>query len=318
MPMLPSFRAALVAATLFGAAALPADAADAQDCATLVDEFNRAVDAGREGDAQQMVDKIATDAQCGSFQVPAQRRLAAFRLARAQSLMAQGRPVGDYERLLAEADKPEVLWQASATLGDVRFGERRFVDAAMAFDRAIEVIKNETLTPTAPSKFEIEGLFERAAQSRILAANAAPGQQAFVRTARDQRDGTLGGVYSRSVRGVIPRAVPVPITFEFAKTTFTNIGDEAARELLTAIKEQRPSKILLVGHTDVRGSAETNMKLSHARAEAVSSFLRQHGIDIAVETDGKGANEPMRLSDTSGLTQDDIYALNRRVEWRRE
>jgi len=315
MLMLPSFRATLVAATLLGGAALPADA---QDCAALVDAFNRAVDAGREGEAQQMVDKIATDAQCGSFQVPAQRRLAAFRLARAQSLMAQGRPVGDYERLLAEADKPEVLWQASATIGDVRFGERRFVDAAMAFDRAIEVIKNETLTPTAPSKFEIEGLFDRAAQSRILAANAAPGQQAFVRTARDQRDGTLGGVYSRSVRGVIPRAVPVPITFEFAKTTFTNIGDEAARELLTAVKEQRPSKILLVGHTDVRGSAETNLKLSHARAAAVSSFLRQHGIDITVETDGKGANEPMRLSDTSGLTQEDIYALNRRVEWRRE
>jgi outer membrane protein OmpA-like peptidoglycan-associated protein len=315
MLMLPSFRATLVAATLLGAAVLPADA---QDCGALVDAFNRAVDAGREGEAQQMVDKIATDAQCGSFQVPAQRRLAAFRLARAQSLMAQGRPVVDYERLLTEADKPEVLWQASATIGDVRFGERRFVDAAMAFDRAIEVIKNETLTPTAPSKFEIEGLFERAAQSRILAANAAPGQQAFVRTARDQRDGTLGGVYSRSVRGVIPRAVPVPITFEFAKTTFTSIGDDAARELLTAIKEQRPSKIQLVGHTDVRGSAETNMKLSRGRAEAVSSFLRQHGIDIVVETDGKGANEPMRLSDTSGLTQEDIYALNRRVEWRRE
>jgi outer membrane protein OmpA-like peptidoglycan-associated protein len=308
-------RATLVAATLLGGAVLPGYA---QDCAALVDAFNKAVDAGREGEAQQMIDKIATDAQCGRYQVPAQRRLAAFRLDRAQFLMARGRPVGDYDRLLAEADKPEVLWQASATMGDVRFGERRFLDAATAFDRAIEIVKNETLTPTAPSKFEIEGLFDRAAQSRILAANAGPGQQGFVKTARDQRDGTLGGVYSRSVRGVIPRAIPVPITFEFAKTSFTSIGDEAARELLTAIKEQRPSKIVLVGHTDVRGSAETNIKLSHARAEAVSSFLRQHGIDIPVETDGKGANEPMRLSDTSGLTQDDIYALNRRVEWRRE
>jgi len=315
MPMPRYFRAALVTVTLLGAAVSPVYA---QDCNALVETFNKAVDAGREDEAQQTVDKIATDARCGAFQVPAQRRLAAFRLSRAQLLMARSRPVSDYERLLAEADKPEVLWQAAATIGDVRFGERRFVDAAHAFDRAIEIVKNETLTPTAPSKFEIEGLFDRAAQSRILAANATAGQQAFVKTARDHRDGTLGGVYSRSVRGVIPRAVPVPITFEFAKTSFTNIGDEAARELLTAVKEQRPSKILLVGHTDVRGSAETNMKLSHARAEAVSAFLRQHGIDIPVETDGRGANEPMRLSDTSGLTQEDIYALNRRVEWRRE
>jgi outer membrane protein OmpA-like peptidoglycan-associated protein len=315
MPNSRYLRAMLVTATLLGGAVVPGYA---QDCNALVDAFNKAVDAGLEGEAQQVVDKIATDAQCGRFQVAAQRRLAAFRLNRAQSLMAQGRPVVDYDRLLAEAEKAEVLWQASATVGDVRFGERRFVDAARAFDRAIEIVKNETLTPSAPSKFEIEGLFERAAQARILAANAGPGQGGFVRTARDQRDGTLGGVYSRSVRGVIPRAVPVPITFEFAKTSFTNIGDEAARELLTAIKEQRPSKIMLVGHTDVRGSAETNMKLSHGRAEAVSAFLRQHGIDIPVETDGRGASEPMRLSDTSGLTQEDIYALNRRVEWRRE
>ena len=286
----------------------------------MVDTFNRAVDAGRDADAQQMVDKIATDAQCGRFQVPAQRRLAAFRLSNAQLLMARGRPAGDYDRLLADADKPEVLWQAAATVGEVRFGERRFVDAARAFDRAIEIVKNETLTPNAPSKFEIEGLLERAGQARILAANAAPGQPGagFVKTALNQRDGTLGGVYSPSVRGVIPRAVQVPITFEFAKTSFTSIGDEAARELLTAVKEQRPSKIVLVGHTDVRGTAETNMKLSRARAEAVSAFLRQHGVDIPVETDGKGANEPMRLSDTSGLTQEDIYALNRRVEWRRD
>jgi len=35
-------------------------------------------------------------------------------------------------------------------------------------------------------------------------------------------------------------------------------------------------------------------------------------------TDGKGASEPIRLPDTSGLTQEDIYALNRRVEWRRD
>ena len=37
-----------------------------------------------------------------------------------------------------------------------------------------------------------------------------------------------------------------------------------------------------------------------------------------METAGKGANEPIQLTDTSGLTQEDIYALNRRVEWRRE
>jgi outer membrane protein OmpA-like peptidoglycan-associated protein len=294
--------------------------ARAADCAQFVDEFNRAVDAGREAEAQLLTDRIAMDARCGRFQIAVQRRLAAFRLAAVQFMMARGRPSADYERLLTEAERPEVLWQASATMGEVRFGERRFVDAAMAFDRAIEIVKNETRTPAAPSKFEIEGLVDRAGQARLLAANLASANEngGFVKTTRDQRDGRLGGIYSPSVRGIIPRAIPVPITFDYAKTSFTSVGKEAAQELLSAIKEQRPERITLVGHTDVRGSAETNMTLSTARAEAVAAFLRENGVDASVETVGKGANEPIKLNDTSGLTQEDIYTLNRRVEWRRE
>jgi outer membrane protein OmpA-like peptidoglycan-associated protein len=308
-----AFRATLVACACFCVA--PALAAD---CRPMIDEFNRAVDAGLEAEAQTQIDKIATSAECGRYQVPAQLRLAALRLSAAQLLMARGRPVGDYDRLLIAAESFEVLWQASATMGEVRFGERRFADAALAYDRAIEIVKNETLTPTPPSRFEIEGLVDRAAQCRLLAANAARDGAKFVRTAKDQRDGTLGGFYSRSVRGITPRTIPVPITFDYAKTSFTDIGSEAARELLSALTEQRPQRIILIGHTDVRGSAETNLKLSRARADAVASFLKENGIDIPVETDGRGANEPMRLSDTSGLSQDDIYALNRRVEWRRD
>ena len=294
--------------------------ARAVDCSQVVDEFNRAVDAGREAEAQLLTDRIAMDAQCGRFQIAVQRRLAAFRLAAVQFLMARGRPAADYERLLTDAERSEVLWQASATMGEVRFGERRFVDAALAFDRAIEIVKNETRTPAAPSKFEIEGLVDRAGQARLLAANLASANEhgGFVKTARDQRDGRLGGIYSPSVRGIVPRAIPVPITFDYAKTSFTGVGKEAAQELLSAIKEQKPDRIKLVGHTDVRGSAETNVSLSNARAEAVAAYLRENGVDASVETVGKGANEPIKLNDTSGLTQEDIYALNRRVEWRRE
>jgi outer membrane protein OmpA-like peptidoglycan-associated protein len=294
--------------------------AHAADCAKLVSDFNRAVDAGAEVDAQKLIDQISVNAECGRFQIPAQRRLAGLRLAAVQYLMARGRPHADYQRLLADAERPEVLWQASATLAEVLFGERRFVEAAMAFDRSIEIIKNETRTPAPPSKFEVEGLIDRSAQARLLAANVPGGSDrgGFVKTARDQRDGTLGGIYSRSVRGIVPRAIPVPITFDYAKTSFTSVGAEAAQELLTAIKEQQPDHITLVGHTDVRGGAETNMKLSVDRAEAVAKFLRDNGISASIDATGRGATEPIQLNDTSGLTQDDIYALNRRVEWRRE
>jgi outer membrane protein OmpA-like peptidoglycan-associated protein len=317
--MLRSSLAKLMAPTIAVTCCLSLPAL-AADCDALLLEFNQAVEAGQEQQAQSFVDKIATSAECGKFQVPVQRRLAALRLSATQLLMARGRPTNDFDRLLTAAESPEVLWQASGTMGEVRFGERRFVEAAQAYDRAIEIIKNEALTPMPPSKFDIDGLIERSAQSRILAATGAStgGGQKFVKTARDQRDGTLGGFYSRSVRGIVPHALPVPITFEYRMTTFTGVGEQAAAELVTALKEQRPARIILIGHTDVRGTPEFNMKLSQERAEAVAGFMRQNGLSIPVMTAGKGANEPMRLFDSSGLSQDDIYALNRRVEWMRE
>lgn len=310
----------LIATAVVLISTVPGPTARADDCHALLEHFNKAVENGHDAEAQSLVDRIATSAECGRFQVPTQRRLAALRLASAQALMARGRPPTDFERLLSTAEAPEVLWQASATMGEVRFGERRFIDAALAYDRAIEIVKNETLTPMAPSKFEIESLFERSAQARLLAATGANTNdgEKYVRAVRDHRDGTLGGFYSRSVRGIVPRALPVPITFEYAKTAFTPVGEEAARELVVALKEQRPATMTLIGHTDVRGSPEFNLTLSRERAQVVAEFLRQNGIDIKLDTVGKGANEPMRLSDSSGLTQDDIYALNRRVEWRRE
>jgi outer membrane protein OmpA-like peptidoglycan-associated protein len=309
-----------LAITLIGICVAQATAL-AQECQSLLEDFNHAIDLGDDNLAQHLVDTISTNPECGHLQVAVQRRLAAQRLNIAQLMMARGRPVSDYEHLLTAAASPEVLWQASATMGEVRFGERQFVEAAQAYDLAIEIIKNESLTPTPPSKFDIEGLIERSAEARLLAANGVGSSGStgkFVKAAKDQRDGTLGGLYSRSVRGIVPRSIPVPITFEFGTTAFTPVGQDAARELLAALQEQKPSKVLLVGHTDVRGTAEFNMKLSHDRAAAVASFLQENGLPVLVETDGKGANEPIHLSDTSGLTEEDIYALNRRVEWRRE
>jgi outer membrane protein OmpA-like peptidoglycan-associated protein len=308
------YRLAAAISATFLATASPALAAD---CNPLIEQFNHAIDTAQEGEAQAMIDKIAGSPDCGQFQTRAQLRFAALRLSAAQILMARGRPVGEYERLLTAAETTEVLWQASATLGEVRFGERRFAEAAEAYDRAIAIVKNETLTPARPEKFEIEGLLTRSAQARLLAANVkmADGTTRFVQTARDQRDGTLGGIYSRSVRGITPQAVPIPITFEYAKTTFTSIGEQAVRELADALKEQRPARITLVGHTDIRGSDENNMKLSAARAEAVAAYLKEAGVGTAIETKGVGSTEPVKLVDSAGLSQDDIYALNRRVEF---
>ena len=98
----------------------------------------------------------------------------------------------------------------------------------------------------------------------------------------------------------------------------TELGTETARELIRALSEQQPEKVIVVGHTDARGGADYNLKLSEERAKTVAHFLAANGVTtIPVEAIGVGANEPLKILDTAGLTQDDIFALNRRVEWRR-
>lgn len=288
----------------------------AEACSARIAAFNRAVDEAKFQDAQAQVEGIVGDPSCAGFVVAAQRRLAAERLATAQKIIAQNAPADDYLPLLIEADHAAVLWQAAATLAEVRFNQRQFAEAARGFDRAIEIVNNETLTPHDPGRATIERLLQRAAAARLLAANEESGKQGFVTTAT--RDGRLGGIFSPRVRGVVPRAVPMPITFDYRSASLTAEGQEAALELARAIKEQQPANVHLVGHTDLRGGPEYNKKLSVARAEAVAAFLRENNIDVPVEPEGVGADEPLPLDNVRGLTQEDIYALNRRVEWRRE
>ncbi len=289
----------------------------AEDCAAKIQRFNETADAGRDADAQELVDAISTDASCGQFQIPVQRRLSAFRLQAAQEMMARGRPSGEYEHILTDAARPGVLWQATATLAEVRFGERRFDEAALGFDAAIETVKNVAVTPVAPSQFEIQQLIDRAAVSRLLEANVGSGHKAptYVAAPSDRRDGAIGGFFSGSVRGIVPHALPLPITFDTDKATLTPVGEAAVRDLARAIRDQQPDKVLVVGHTDARGGAEYNLKLSKDRADVVAAFMRQNGIDMPIEASGVGFNEPLRIEDSNGLTQEDIFALNRRVEW---
>ncbi|TCA84995.1 DUF4384 domain-containing protein [Rhizobium leguminosarum] len=294
--------------------------ADRPVCTALLDKLNTAVAAKDITAAAAEADTIAVSADCGQFQVNAQRRVAALRLSAAQEMMAANQPVADYEPLLIAADSPQVLWQASATLGEIYFSARRFADAAADYQQAIEIIKNETRTPKAPPAETISDLIQRAAQARILAANPTSDnpQGSFVPAEKDHRSGVLGGIYSENVRGIVPVSIPVPITFDFDKSSFTSIGTEAAEELLEALKEQKPGRVILVGHTDRRGGDDYNQKLSERRAQAVADFLKSHGIDATIDAEGRGASEPVDVTATANLTEDDVDALNRRVEWRRE
>ena len=318
--LLPARRLRNLLAVMGISMVFAAPVAQAANCPTLVATFNAAAEAGRDKEAETAIDKVANDPVCAGLRSQMQRRLAALRLTAVQNAMTQNKPVESFESALLAAEKPQLLWQASATLGEVRFNQRAFVEAAQAFDRAIEIVKSETLTPTAPQPEDIQRLLDRGSEARLLAANqqgGKGGKSQFVQTAANGA-GALGGVYSPMVRGIVPRAIPIPITFEYRSAELTPVGVQAATELLRAIREQQPEKVRVVGHTDPRGGPDFNLKLSKARADAVAAFLRDNGVTVPIEAEGVGAAEPVTIDANVGLSPDDINALSRRVEWRRE
>ena len=98
--------------------------------------------------------------------------------------------------------------------------------------------------------------------------------------------------------------------FDTAKADLKPEGKAKLDELATKVKGVNLEVIVAVGHTDSRGAADMNQKLSVKRADAVKSYLASKGVEGSrIYTEGKGAAQPVADNKT-----DDGRAKNRRVE----
>jgi outer membrane protein OmpA-like peptidoglycan-associated protein len=88
-----------------------------------------------------------------------------------------------------------------------------------------------------------------------------------------------------------------------------------AREKLDALAEAMQSlgsdqEFVIEGHTDSRGSARSNLRLSRLRALAVRSYLIKRGVDESqIRAIGRGEDDPVASNDNA-----EGRANNRRVE----
>ena len=80
----------------------------------------------------------------------------------------RARDMGANDFISKEADAPEVLWQSAKAVGDFRFSQRRYAEATVAFERALEIIEHPGKTRRAPAAATILQIFDRATQSRLL------------------------------------------------------------------------------------------------------------------------------------------------------
>jgi outer membrane protein OmpA-like peptidoglycan-associated protein len=103
------------------------------------------------------------------------------------------------------------------------------------------------------------------------------------------------------------------IYFDTDKTTLKPTSRPALEQAARLMQAHPDLKLYVVGHTDMQGSLEHNMKLSQGRAEAVvNTLVKDHGI-AAARLQGRGIGP---LAPVAANTLDDGRARNRRNEFR--
>lgn len=100
------------------------------------------------------------------------------------------------------------------------------------------------------------------------------------------------------------------IFFEFDKSTLLQQSYNELQRLLSLLHHYPTMKIMIIGHTDSKGEAVYNMRLSESRAKAVVEYLIKKGIDTKrLQWKGRGSFEPVDTNATEAGR-----ANNRRVE----
>ena len=101
------------------------------------------------------------------------------------------------------------------------------------------------------------------------------------------------------------------IYFDTGKSDVKPESDAALKEIAKLLTQEAKLKLYVVGHTDSVGQLDANMKLSQARAEAVSKVLTaKHGVAVSrLKAMGAGPISPVASNAT-----EDGKAKNRRVE----
>lgn len=100
------------------------------------------------------------------------------------------------------------------------------------------------------------------------------------------------------------------ILFDFDSSSLRDEARQNLSEFAESMQEFEETNILVVGHTDAKGSEEYNKKLSDRRAESATSHLVERGLDPSRLTSvGRGESEPVASNETADGRQQ-----NRRVE----
>jgi outer membrane protein OmpA-like peptidoglycan-associated protein len=130
------------------------------------------------------------------------------------------------------------------------------------------------------------------------------------RRAMEQATQGTGVDVTRTADNQLKLNVPSDISFDTGRADIKPELRSVLDSFASGLKDDRTTRIRIVGHTDSTGSDAINDPLSLSRARSVGSYLADRGIDPArIETIGRGEHEPIADNST-----DAGRAKNRRVE----
>ena len=104
------------------------------------------------------------------------------------------------------------------------------------------------------------------------------------------------------------------INFEYNKSNITKEGAQELDKLVKVLNENPAMVILVKSHTDTKGSAVYNMKLSQQRAQSTVEYVISKGISKS-RISGKGYGESDPKVNCGENCNDDQNAENRRSEF---
>lgn len=100
------------------------------------------------------------------------------------------------------------------------------------------------------------------------------------------------------------------LLFDYDSDVVKGAAADNLTSLANSLQTYPESEVLIVGHTDARGTDSYNMDLSDRRAASARAYLTSQGIDPSrIRTTGRGEVEPVATNDTDAGRQQ-----NRRVE----
>ena len=156
------------------------------------------------------------------------------------------------------------------------------------------------------SAFVVVGLLQTSLHAQTLPSALEMVEQLKTQPPRTR---SLRNLTIESTSSEAKPSLSLLIQFDFNSAKVKPESQQALSNLAQALqsKDLQNAQFAVEGHTDAKGGADYNLKLSQQRADAVRDFLASNGVtDARLAAVGKGATE---LANTA----DPLAADNRRV-----